>query len=318
MKQTSTGAPAARAEQGREAGKNAGEAGRKSGVGAAPDVGKAPGSARAGAAREPDRAGEPAAGPGKETSTVKRILLLLQCLVDHPGESAQALAQRLNLPRSSVHRLLATLRENEYAGHEAGGTFGPGLEIYRMAAKLGGHMPYRRLAEPYLQALSARFHETSLLTLLERRQLKMFHAANGSPDDPMRYNIRLNVLEPLVWGATARVILAHLTPAEIETAIEASGPSPVQGLTPDAAEITAALARIRQDGHAVTYSHRTPNTVGVGAPFFDAEGQVVGSLGFLIPTFRWEQSDEERILAALREAAGTLSAQLGYRMAPSR
>ncbi|WP_454689894.1 IclR family transcriptional regulator [Achromobacter aloeverae] len=259
-------------------------------------------------------AGEAAGTEGKETSTVKRILLLLQCLVDYPGESAQALAQRLNLPRSSVHRLLATLRDNDYAGHEAGG-FGPGLEIYRMAAKLGGHMPYRRLAEPYLRALSERFHETSLLTLLERRHLKMFHAASGSPDDPMRYNIGLNVLEPLVWGATARVILAHLSEAEIQAAIDASGPSPVQGLTPDATEINAALARIRRDGHAVTYSHRTPNTVGVGAPFFDAEGQVLGSLGFLIPTFRWEQSDAEGIIGALREAAGALSAQLGYRKA---
>jgi DNA-binding IclR family transcriptional regulator len=259
--------------------------------------------------------GGTAVGEAKETSTVKRILLLLQCLVDHPGESAQALANRLNLPRSTVHRLLATLRDNDYAGHEAGGTFGPGLEIYRMAAKLGGHMPYRRLAEPYLQLLSERFHETSLLTLLERRQLKMFHAASGSPDDPMRYNIGLNVLEPLVWGATARVILAHLSPAEIDAAIAASGPSPVQGLTPDPVEIMAALEGIRRDGHAVTYSHRTPNTVGVGAPFFDAEGQVVGSLGFLIPTFRWEQADAERIIAALRDAAGALSSQLGYRAA---
>jgi len=254
-------------------------------------------------------------GEGKEPGTVKRILLLLQCLVDHPGESAQALAQRLNLPRSTVHRLLATLRENDYAGHETGGTFGPGLELYRMAARLGGDMPYRRLAEPSLQALSEEFHETSLLTLLERRHLKMFHAASGSPDDPMRYNISLNVLEPLVWGATARAILAYLSPAEIQAAIDASGPSPVQGLTPDATEINAALADIRRDGHAVTYSHRTPNTVGVGAPFFNAEGQVVGSLGFLIPTFRWEQSDAARVLAALREAAGALSAQLGYRAA---
>lgn len=303
MKQTRNEGTAVRPAQG-------GRDGEKKSAGRPP-------RAKAADAPEAERGGEPG-GEGKETSTVKRILLLLQCLVDHPGESAQALAQRLNLPRSTVHRLLATLRDNDYAGHEPGGTFGPGLEIYRMAAKLGGHMPYRRLAEPYLQALSERFHETSLLTLLERRQLKMFHAASGSPDDPMRYNIGLNVLEPLVWGATARVILAHLSPAEIDAAIAASGPSPVQGLTPDEADIKAALARIRQDGHAVTNSHRTPNTVGVGAPFFDAEGQVVGSLGFLIPTFRWEQSDAQHIVGALRHAADALSAQLGYRATAAR
>ena len=52
----------------------------------------------------------PAAVPEKETGTVRRVLLLLSCLADHQGDSAQSLAARLNLPRSSVHRLLAMLR----------------------------------------------------------------------------------------------------------------------------------------------------------------------------------------------------------------
>lgn len=253
-----------------------------------------------------------AGGDMKETSTIKRVLLLLQCLVDHPGDTAQGLAQRLNLPRSSVHRLLATLRDNEYALHEAGGAFGPGLELYRMAGKLGAQMPYAKLAEPYLQALSDQFHETSILTLLERHQLKMFHAASGSPADPMRYNIRLNALEPLVWGATARVLLAHLTEEEIGRAIARGEPSPVQGLIPDEAEIRASLERIRVDGYAITHSHRTPNTVGVGAPFFNGEGEIAGSLGFLIPSFRWDEACPEKIVQALRLAAAALSRQLGY------
>lgn len=248
----------------------------------------------------------------KETSTVKRILLLLQCLVDYPGETAQSLAQRLNLPRSSVHRLLATLCTNEFARHEATGGFGPGLELYRMASKLGTRMSYRKLAESYLQELSAQFHETSILTLLERQQLKMFHAASGSPTDPMRYNIRLNALEPLVWGATARVLLAHLSDEEISRAIAKKEPSPVQGLIPDEAEINESLWRIRADGHAITHSHRTPNTVGVAAPFFNGAGEVVGSLGFLIPEFRWTGTHPDNVVQALLHAAAALSRQLGY------
>lgn len=248
----------------------------------------------------------------KETSTVRRVLLLLRCVADHPGETAQSLAQRLNLPRSSVHRLLATLRDTDFVTHEAGSTFQPGLEMYRIAGKLGARMPYIKLAEPYLKALSEKFHESSILTLLERRHLKMFHAASGSPADPMRYDIQLNSLEPLVWGATARVILAHLTQEEVDRAIAGNERSPVGGLAPDAQKIRAALAAIRADGYGVTHSHRTPNTVGVAAPFFDGDGQVVGSLGFLIPEFRWKAPEPNEITGALRQAAGGLSRQLGY------
>jgi len=254
---------------------------------------------------------EPRQG-AKETSTVRRVLLLLQCLADHPGETAQSLARRLNLPRSSVHRLLAMLRDSDYVSQEPGGRFGPGLEMYRIAGKLGAHMPYSRMAEPYLQALCAQFNETSILTLLERQQLKMFHAASGSPPDPMRYNIRLNALEPLLWGATARVMLAHLSDEEIHSAIARKEPSPADGHIADEAELRASLRAIRADGYAITLSHRTANAIGAAAPIFNGKEEIVGSLGLLIPEFRWLRSEQDGIIHALRQAAAELSRQLGY------
>src|SRR5665213_891055 len=111
--------------------------------------------------------------PERETGTVRRVLMLLSQLADRPGESAQSLAARVNLPRSSVHRLLTMLRANGFADSEPGGGFGPGTELYRIAGRLGARMPYRKLAEPYLQALSEQFRETSILALLAREQLKI-------------------------------------------------------------------------------------------------------------------------------------------------
>ncbi len=257
-----------------------------------------------------ERAPPPAAGQERETGTVRRVLLLLSALADQPGVSAQILARRLNLPRSSVHRLLSMLRASGYADNEAGG-FGPGLELFRIAGRLGARTPHRKLAEPYLQALSAEFHETSILALLAREQLKMFYAAKGSPSDPMRYNIELGALEPLVWGATARVILAYLSEAEIAAALARREPSPARQLAPDATEVRQSLAQIRRDGFGITHAHRTLNTVGIAAPFFDGEGNVVGSVGFLIPEFRWTSAPQDAVVAALVDAAARLSHQLG-------
>jgi DNA-binding IclR family transcriptional regulator len=251
------------------------------------------------------------AAPERETGTVRRVLMLLSSLADYPGESAQGLAARLNLPRSTVHRLLATLRLNGFADSEAGKSFGPGSELFRIAGRLGTRMPYRKLAEPYLQALSAEFHETSILALLARDKLKMFYAAKGSPPDPMRYNIELGALEPLVWGATARVILAYMTEQEIAAALKRREPSPARQLQPDEAELRKSLAQIRRDGYGITFAHRTLNTVGIAAPFFDGEGEVVGSVGFLIPEFRWASSPQDAVITAIVNAAALLSRQLG-------
>lgn len=251
------------------------------------------------------------APPEKETGTVRRVLMLLRCLADHPGESAQSLATRLNLPRSTVHRLLATLRADDFAAHEAEGSFGPGMEMYRIAGRLNARMPYRRLALPYLEDLSARFRETAILSLLARPQLRMFHAATCFPADPMRYNIELNRLEPLLWGATCRVQLAYLTEEEIAAAATQGDLSPVKKLRPDLSELRKSLAKIRSDGHAITHAHRTANAIGVAAPFFDGAGEIAGSLGFLIPEFRWNDKVAERVVAALRESAGRLTRQLG-------
>jgi DNA-binding IclR family transcriptional regulator len=247
----------------------------------------------------------------RETGTVRRVLLLLSALADQPGVSAQSLATRLNLPRSSVHRLLAMLRANGFAGSEEGG-FGPGLELFRIAGRVGPRTPYRKFAEPYLQTLSAQFGETTILALLAREQLKMFYAAQGSPPDPMRYNLQLGALEPLVWGATARVLLAHLSEEEVATAISRRQPSPGRRQELDEAELCSSIARIRRDGFDITHAHRTPNAVGLAAPFFDGDGTVVGSIAFLVPEFRWQTAAQDSLVRAIVDAAAELSQQLGH------
>jgi DNA-binding IclR family transcriptional regulator len=253
-----------------------------------------------------------AAPPEKENGTVRRVLMLLSALADHPGESARQLAERMNLPRSTVHRLIALLRDSGFADNESRGNLEPGHELYRIAGRLAARLPYRKIVAPTLQALADEFQETSIVALLVRERLKMYYAATGSPRDPMRYNIELGALEPLVWGATARVMLAHLTEAEIATALSRQEPSPARQLTPDAKEVRRSLAQMRSDGYGITHAHRTLNTVGVAAPFFDGEGRVVGSVGFLIPEFRWTAQRQDGVVRALVGAAAQLSRQLGH------
>jgi DNA-binding IclR family transcriptional regulator len=248
----------------------------------------------------------------KETGTVRRVLMLLSFLADHPGEPVNAVAVRLGLPRSTTHRLLAMLRADDFVLPNGDGSFSPGPEFYRIAGRVAASIPYDRLAQPLLQQLSAQFEETSIMAVLARKQLRMFYAATASPPDPMRYNIELNRLEPLVWGATARVLLAYLSAAEIDAAIARAEPSPQGEPAPARKDMLAALGGIRRQGHAVTFSHRTRSAVGIAVPFFDAEGEVVGDFGFLVPERRFSKQRLKPLLQGLQDAATAMSSQLGH------
>jgi DNA-binding IclR family transcriptional regulator len=247
------------------------------------------------------------AAPPRESGTVRRVLMVLRDLVDHPGDPPASMAARLNLPRSTVHRLLATLRAEDFASLDAAGATTAGPELYRLAGRLRDALPYPQLAEPVLRRLSDRFGETSLLVLLERRQLRMFCACSASPPDPMRYNIELHRRESLAWGATGRSILAFLAPAEIDAVIARAEVSPGDGRPLDRNELVRALAAIRRAGHAVTRSHRTQGAVGIAVALFDAQQQVVGSVALLVPAFRHKAGGTVAIVEALRAASAEIS-----------
>ena len=247
-----------------------------------------------------------------DTGTVHRVARLLSELVDRPGASVANLAARLELPRSTTHRLLALLRDEGFADNGGDGGFTVGAELLRIASRLSSDFPFQRIADPILRDLSDRFHETALLTLLARRQLRMFYGAAAAPADPMRYDIELDRLESLAWGATGRSLLAWLSDAEVSAVIARGDRAPGTGQRIVASELRSALQAIREQGHALTRAHRTANTYGIAAPFFGADGSVIGNVALLIPAFRFRPEDVPTLADALRGAAAAMSERLGH------
>lgn len=246
-----------------------------------------------------------------DTGTVSRILQLLHCFSERESWGVSELAQRLDLPRSTVHRLLNLCRVHNFIDTDNRGAYGPGLAFYRLAGRLSADMPLRRVALPLLTKFTQRFGEVSLLTVVDRRALKIFFAAKAEPSAPMRYVIETNTLGPLSWGATGRVILAHLTEAEIEEVIRRAEPSPADGRLLEAKELRASLSEIRAKGYAITQKQRTPEGVGIAVPFFDAAGQIAGNVCVTVPAFRFRRRNEPIFVRALTEIVAEISEAIG-------
>ncbi len=246
-----------------------------------------------------------------DTGTVSRTLALLDCLAEREQWGVSALSQRLNLPRSTVHRLLNLCRAQGFVDSAGPGLYAPGLALFRLSGRLSFQMPLRRIVLPLLTEFTRAFGETSLLTVLDRNELKVFFAAKAETSAPMRYVIETNILVSPTWGASGRAIMAYLTDEEIAEVIRRAEPSPVDGRPLDAKELRKSLADIRAKGYAITQKQRTPEGVGISVPIFDAAGDAVANVGVTVPTFRFRPRDEPVFVRALAKMAATVSEALG-------
>lgn len=246
-----------------------------------------------------------------DTGTVSRTLQMLSAFSERSEWRVSELARRLDLPRSTAHRLLNLCRAQGFVDTDGHGTYTPGLALYRLAGRFSFEMPLRRIAMPLLTAFTQEFGEVSLLTVVDRVALKIFCAAKAEPSAPLRYVIETNTLGPLGWGATARAILAFMSEAEIAEVMRRAEPSPIDGRALDIAELTGSLADIRAKGYAITQKQRTPEGVGIAVPFFNAAGDVVGNVGVTVPVFRFEPRNEAPFVQEIARMAYEISRVLG-------
>jgi len=135
---------------------------------------------------------------------------------------------------------------------------------------------------------------------------------SASPSHPLRYAILHNRLQPSSWGATARSLLAFLSPEEIQGVIRRAEPSPLNGRPLQSTELRRALAKIREQGYAVSYAERAPEVHGIAVPFFDNQGQVRGNLTLTIPDFRFDSAKLPEWVALLRESVTDLTSRFGW------
>lgn len=84
---------------------------------------------------------------------------------------------------------------------------------------------------------------------------------------------------PLERGAASKAILAHLPPRVLRRYYDQTYP---RGVNPTWAEFREPLRAIRRSGCCITHGELDPGRVGLSAPVFAEDGEVIGSIGLVL------------------------------------
>ncbi|MDB5874729.1 MAG: transcriptional regulator, IclR family [Ramlibacter sp.] len=247
----------------------------------------------------------------RETGTVARVLMILRAVAQSRTEpTTKGLADQLNLPLSTMHRLLDLLtREDLLARDPATRSFRPGPDFFRMASLVVGKLSMTSLAKPFLSAAVAQGNESAYLCVFDPKVSKLVFAACAESTHLLDYRVPLNTPSSVAVGGSGLAILAWLDEARID-AIAADELR--NGVIASEAKLKKALKDVRAAGFALTFGQRIKGAVGLFVPVFNAAGEVCGSFGFTIPEVRYQPVQKSLLVTvAMRNAQG-LSRALGH------
>ena len=241
--------------------------------------------------------------------SIKRSFALLRALALGPVGVTE-LAERVDLPKSTVARLLASLEEEQAVEQtEAGGEYRLGSGLIDLAGSAPRGRNLVAAARPHLLELAESLDEVAGLSIIDGGQVYYLDQTESSSN--IRVRDWTGEFAPLHAVPSGLVILAHQRPDFINRYLAA----PLAQCTPwtmtDPDELRDRLEQIRSIGYAWVYEEFAEELNSVAAPVFESGGCVEAALHVHGLAYRFPNPDDTHDHGmAVIEAAGRLAMQL--------
>lgn len=235
---------------------------------------------------------------------VTEAVAILKFLSSQPEPMrVTSIVRELELPRSTVYHLLATLEETGFVAHyPEDHTFGLGFGAYELSAGYSRQAPLQRMARVLMTTLKDRSRNSAHLGVLDGREV-LYVLEERAPKRP-----------PLVTDVGVR-LPAHIT-ASGRALLATMPSSQVRALYPDPAsfahrypigprklsELRTMLTEVRGRGYAYEHGEVTPRLYSIATAVLDRSGHPLASVAVTYPE---EHHCEDLTNAVLHEIVHT-------------
>jgi DNA-binding IclR family transcriptional regulator len=205
-----------------------------------------------------------------------RVLSVFKALAGYPrGATLEELAARLESPKSSVHRALATLRRAGLAEQDRDGRYRFGMEALRLAFAYYEGLDERVLLQPALDALAERFRETAHYAHLDRGEVVYVAKVMRQDHDGIQLGSRVGGRNPAHCTGVGKLLLSHALPTR-ESVDAYAETFPLISRTPSTlispADLHADLEGVRERGYSIDHEENEAGVGCVALPVFVGPG----------------------------------------------
>ena len=244
---------------------------------------------------------------------VDRSLAILEAMAREGGPMALGeISAEVELTRSTVHRLLATLISRGFVHQDPiSGRYFLGLKALEVGASCLTTMDIRLIARPFLRNLARECGETANLAVLDG--LDVVYIDQVEAESIVKMRARLGSRGPAHCTGSGKVLLAALSDEELDRCLAGRILKRYTARTiTDPERLREELRRVRKEGYAVDFGEMEPAIRCAAAPVRNYEGQVICAVSISGPNTRIDGDRLRTVLVpAVRRTAQEITRELG-------
>ena len=220
-------------------------------------------------------------------------------------------AQRLDIPRSSAHGILQTLRDSGFVQREERNRYRLGVKCLQLAHAAYEDLDLREIARPVMRELSSEHRVTVNLAVLRSDEIVYIEKIQDN-SRPIRLVTHVGATLPAHLTALGKCLVGELPDDEREGWIsrhrfDAWTPNSIT----DPDDFRKEMGRYLERGYAVEYDETHPAIMCIAAPVRDHAAQTVAALSMSMLSSDVDDTVETELGIVIQRAAEEVSAGLG-------
>ena len=245
-------------------------------------------------------------------SLFKMLVVLEAFSATEPELSVVEIARRTGLPRTTVHRIVDSLRSVGFLEQDASrDRYRLGLKLFELGGSALMNLPLYREAPPFVDTLAKLSGEDVHLCIFDGAQMVFVNRRSQIAPRPHNTVITMEA-SPCHSTGVGKAALAFQSDVVIDRVIRAGLPRFTPNTIVEPKRLKAELAAIRTRGYSIDDCEHEPELRCVGAPIRNSAGRVFAAVSASGPTKRVTSDRVPELARIVMTHAELLSIRLGY------
>ncbi len=251
----------------------------------------------------------------KGIKSVIRSLSMLEYMAQKGGEcSISQLARELELPVSTAHRILGTLKAKGYVKqHQETRGYYPTMKLPRLGAEISEKIDLREITRPYLKKLSQESSETANLVVLDDEKMEVIYIDKVEGNSPLGIFYRIGHRAPFYCTGVGKILISEYSDTEIRILLEKIELKTFTENTITQREnFLEEIKGVRRKSYALDQQECERGACCIAAPLYSHRGRIIAAISISGPSIRLTPQRLKELTPTILEYSRLLSRELGY------